>query len=80
MMFNNGSGMGWVMWPVMGSGALAFWLVVIVVIRSLLPERSTKDSSAPQTDPLTLLRESLARGEVSVEEYEQRRRILSDAH
>lgn len=77
MMWNNG--MGWGMWLVMGSGALAFWLVVILVIRSLLPDR-TKDNTARRTDPLTLLKEALARGEVSVEEYEQRRRILSDAH
>ena len=25
MMWNNGTGMGWGMWLVMGSGALAFW-------------------------------------------------------
>lgn len=62
-----------------GIGALAFWLVVILVIRSLLPDR-TKDNTAPRTDPLTLLKEALARGEVSVEEYEHRRRILSDIH
>jgi putative membrane protein len=68
------------MWLVMGSGTLAFWLVVILVIRSLLPDRHTKDSTPPRTDPLTLLKEALARGEVSVEEYEHRRRILSDIH
>lgn len=79
MMWNNGTGMGWGMWLVMGSGALAFWLVVILVICSLLPDR-TKDNTAPRTDPLTLLKEALARGEVSVEEYEHRRRILSDIH
>lgn len=78
MMWNNG--MGWGMWLVMGSGTLAFWLVVILVIRSLLPDRHTKDSTPPQTDPMTLLKEALARGEVSVEEYEHRRRILSDIH
>ncbi|MBK8867113.1 MAG: SHOCT domain-containing protein [Actinomycetales bacterium] len=79
MMWNNGTGMGWGMWLVMGSGALAFWLVVILVI-PLTAARPHEGQHGAATDPLTLLKEALARGEVSVEEYEHRRRILSDIH
>lgn len=79
MMWGNGTGMGWWMWLVMGGGALAFWIVIVLVIRALLPAARVRQESA-RPDPLTLLKESLARGEVSLEEYEQRRRLIVDGH
>ena len=79
MMWGNGTGMGWWMWLVMGGGALAFWVVIVLVIRALLPAGRVRQEST-RTDPLTLLKESLARGEVSLEEYEQRRRLIVDGH
>jgi len=71
--------MGWWMWLVMGGGALGFWVVIVLVIRALLPAGRVRQEST-RTDPLTLLKESLARGEVSLEEYEQRRRLIVDGH
>jgi putative membrane protein len=71
--------MGWWMWLVMGGGALGFWVVIVLVIRALLPAGRVRQEST-RTDPLNLLKESLARGEVSLEEYEQRRRLIVDGH
>jgi putative membrane protein len=51
----------------------------VLVIRALLPAGRVRQEST-RTDPLTLLKESLARGEVSLEEYEQRRRLIVDGH
>jgi len=81
MMWGNGYGMGWVMWMVMGVGTIAFWAVVVLVVRSLLPGRNPRqDTPAARPEPLTLLKEGLARGEVTPEEYEQRRRLIVDGH
>ena len=81
MMWNNGYGMGWGAWIVMGVGAIAFWAVVVVVVRSLLPGRNAhQDAAVARPDPLALLKERLARGEVTPEEYEQRRRLITDGH
>lgn len=80
MMWGNGFGMGWGMWLVMGGGTLAFWLVVVLAIRALLPGRDRTNPAGDRPDPLTLLKEGLARGEVTPEEYEQRRRLIVDGH
>lgn len=78
MMWGNGHAMGWLMWLILGVGTLAFWIVIILLVRALLPSRTQRVEAPPRPDPLTLLKESLARGDVSIEEYEQRRRLLSD--
>ena len=79
MMWGEGYWNGW-MWLVMGAGTLTFWVVVILVVRALLPTRGPQSSESPRPDALTLLKERLARGEVTPEEYEQRRRLLVDGH
>ena len=79
MMWGEGYWSGW-MWLVMGAGTLTFWVVVILVVRALLPTRGPQNSEPPRPDALTLLKERLARGEVTPEEYEQRRRLLVDGH
>ena len=82
MMWGNGSGngMGWGMWLFMGVGTLVFWLVVLAMVRSVLPARGGQDQGPAQPDPLTLLTEGRARGELTVEEYEARRRHIVDGH
>lgn len=78
MMWGNGNGMWW-MWLLMGGGTLAFWVVVVLVVRILLPTgRTSRDRGRPE--PLISLKEGLARGEVSLEEYELRRRLIVDGH
>ncbi|WP_068397280.1 SHOCT domain-containing protein [Kribbia dieselivorans] len=79
MMWGNGYEMGWWMWLVMGGGTLAFWIGVVLVIRALLPTAGGKPATA-RPDALTLLKEGLARGEMSTEEYELRRRLIVDGH
>ena len=79
MMWGEGYWNGW-MWLVMGAGTLTFWVVVILVVRALLPTRGPQSGAPPRPDALTLLKERLARGEVTPEEYEQRRRLLVDGH
>lgn len=77
MMWGDGYWSGW-MWLVMGAGTLTFWVLVILVVRALLPSRAPQTSEPQRPDALTLLKERLARGEVTPEEYEQRRRLLVD--
>ncbi|MBC7308475.1 MAG: SHOCT domain-containing protein [Tetrasphaera sp.] len=77
MMWGDGYWNGW-MWLVMGAGTLTFWVVVILVVRALLPNRGPQGSEPQRPDALTLLKERLARGEVTPEEYEQRRRLIVD--
>ena len=59
MMWGNGAGMGWWMWLVMGGGALAFWVVIVLVIRALLPagravnaQSKVKKSPSTSDDPM----------------------------
>lgn len=79
MMWGNGFGMGPGTWIFMGLGMIGFWILVIVVVRALLPKRPDSTTTMGP-DPLTLLAERLARGDISVEEFEQRRRLIVDGH
>ncbi|AKT50941.1 MULTISPECIES: SHOCT domain-containing protein [Actinomycetes] len=79
MMWGNGYGMTWWMWLAMGTGTLAFWVVIVLALRALLPGREKRDVTQ-RPDPLTLLKERLASGDVNPEEYEQRRRLIVDGH
>ena len=80
MTWGIGAGMGWWMWLVMGVGTLAFWAVIVLAVRVLLPGRAGQSGAPQRPEPLTLLKERLARGEVSPEEFEQRRRLIVDGH
>jgi putative membrane protein len=66
------------MWLVMTAFVLLFWVVVLLLIRAFLPVTRPGDQPAARPEPLTLLKERLARGEITPEEYEERRRILTD--
>ncbi|WP_131103850.1 SHOCT domain-containing protein [Ornithinimicrobium sufpigmenti] len=70
--------MGWGMWLLMAVSTVAFWGLVLLVVRALLdvPRGARPDSSAP----FLLLQERLARGELTPEQYEQHRRLLVDGH
>jgi len=64
----------WVMWVVMVVGTAAFWVAVFLAVRALYVGRT----SMPAPDPdrfreADLLGERLARGEITVREYEQLR-------
>ncbi len=78
-MWSSGFGIGPGMWLVMGLGTLAFWILVVVAVRALFPKRPGSLVQAGP-DPLTLLAERLAGGDISAAEYERRRRLLVDGH
>jgi putative membrane protein len=64
-------GMGWWGWLVM----VAFWaLVIVLIVWALRTSSSTRSTGA--TDPLRILDERFARGEIDSKEYEDRRAVL----
>jgi len=78
MMWSNGLGLGWGMWLAMGLGALTFWVVVAVLVKYLLGGQVLPTSKV--ADPLGLLEERLARGEITAEEYRTTRRLIANGH
>jgi putative membrane protein len=73
-MHNGDVGVGWMI--VMMLGMVLFWGLVVVGIVWLLREATGRGHHGPGGDPLEILDRRLAEGQVSVEEYEQRRKIL----
>lgn len=67
-------------WVVMGIGMLAFWVLVIALIVWLVRAWGPAHHHGPARPetPLEVLDRRLAEGATSIEEYEQRRRILSE--
>jgi putative membrane protein len=61
-------------WVWMASMTVLFWVVVIVGIVFLV--RNTRDHRDRRSTAHEILDERFARGEISVEEYEQRRKVL----
>lgn len=64
--------MGWGLFG--GLGMLLFWVAIIVLLVLLLRGRPPAQT---RPDPLDILKERFARGEIDKEEYEERRKILS---
>ena len=81
MMWWN-DGVGWGGWVVMSLTMVAFWAPVIVVVFAIF--RGDRDSrpqgTAGQHDPARILDERLARGEIDLEEYQDRQQALRAAH
>lgn len=78
MMDWYGSSMGWVGWTVMTLLMLAFWALVIVggvaLVRGL--RRGDQSRGQAPSQAQALLDERFARGELSPDEYSQRRQLL----
>lgn len=72
-------GAGW--WILMMLGMVVFWGLVIVGIVWVVRELAGRHEHGSSTDtsPLDLLDRRLAEGQISPDEYEERRRILSGA-
>lgn len=63
------------MWLGLAASVLAFWVIVVLAVCTLFPRQGSTDlDSGP--DALTLLDEGLARGDLSVDEYEKRRHLI----
>lgn len=62
---------GWGMWVVMIVGTAAFWAAVFLAVRALYSGRDTAGSPDPAAPwAADRLGERLARGEITVQEYE----------
>ncbi len=81
MMWWN-DGVGWGGWVVMTLTMLAFWsLVVFGVVAIFRGDREDRTTEvARERDPLQILDERFARGDIEGEEYRARRDELRAAH
>ena len=68
-------GTGWMI--VMMLGMIIFWGLVIVGIVWLLREGIGRSHQRAAADPFSILDRRFAEGQLSVEEYEQRKKTLS---
>jgi putative membrane protein len=66
------------MWLLMLAGTVGFWVLVALTVRALVG--GGRPTRRPTTDALAVLRERLARGEIGPEDFEHRRRLLTDGH
>jgi putative membrane protein len=66
------------MWLLMLAGTVGFWVLVALTVQALIGGGRPDPTPAP--DALAVLRERLARGEISPEDFEHRRRLLTDGH
>lgn len=75
-------GMDWWMWALMTFGTVGLWALVVLVVRDVFQGRPTQTQLPPRSssDPLRLLDDRLARGEITSEEYERARSLLAGAH
>ncbi|SEH16180.1 SHOCT domain-containing protein [Thermoleophilum album] len=68
-------------WIVMGIGMIVFWALVILgivwAVRTLSSGQGSAASNRPEPTAIEVLERRLAEGEISVEEYEQRRDVLT---
>jgi putative membrane protein len=67
-----GYGFGWVGWLIM----LAVWVLFVVGMVWLVRTLATPSGGGSDQNSRRILDERFARGELSVEEYEDRRRVL----
>jgi putative membrane protein len=70
--------MGWGWWVLMSVGMVAFWGLVIYGAVSLVRGTSNVPRHEPPEPPLAVLKHRLAAGEITVQEYEQRREALTE--
>lgn len=74
-------GAGWGGWLVMTVAMIAFWAMVIVAVVVLFRGSTGggRESSPPQ-DPMHILDQRFARGEIDEDEYHARSAVLRTSH
>jgi putative membrane protein len=74
----------WGGWITMTAGMLAFWALVFTVVIALTRGRRGDPSPWPGgpeiDDPIHVLDERLARGEIDLEDYQARSALLHEEH
>ena len=75
------NGMGWGGWVVMTLTMVAFWsLVVFGILAIFRSDRNDRTDPTTDRDPLQILGERFARGEIDADEYHARRDALNGSH
>ena len=70
-------GMGWAGWLVMVAGMVAFWGLVVWAVIAIFRSTQTPTGDRPgHRDPLGILEERFARGEIDESEYQARADVL----
>ncbi len=70
-------GMGWAGWLVMVAGMVAFWGLVVWAVIALFRNTQTPTGDGPgPRDPLGILEERFARGDIDETEYRTRADVL----
>ncbi len=70
----------WPLWLLLGLGTVGFWAIVAYGVGSLFGPDHRKGDTASGRRPLAELDEKLARGQISIDEYELQRRHLTQGH
>jgi putative membrane protein len=75
-------GVGWGGWILMTLAMVAFWaLVVFAVLALFRGDQSSHEPTAEHRDPMEILEERFARGEINEDEYHARHSVLrASAH
>jgi putative membrane protein len=70
-------GMGWGGWILMTAAMVVFWALVVFAVVAIFrgTQRST-ESAADRRDPMQILDERFARGEIDEDEYHARSSVL----
>ena len=77
----GGGGWGWGAWLAMALMMIIFWGGLAWIVVTLIQHtgtRSTRDEPAPSADPLRILHERFARGEIDDDDYRRRRDVLRE--
>ena len=69
-------GMGWGDWILMTLAMVAFWALVVFAVLALFRGAQRSGESTPDRDPMQILDERFARGEIDEEEYHARGSVL----
>lgn len=71
-------GVGWGGWIVMTLAMVAFWALVVFAVLALFrgTQRSGESTTTGRGDPMQILDERFARGEIDEDEYHARSSVL----
>ena len=73
-------GMAWGGWLVMLLGMVAFWGFVVWAVVMIFRDTRSGNAQPTDRDPLAILGERFARGEIDETEYQARAELLRAAH
>ena len=72
-------GAGWGGWILMTVAMVAFWALVILAIVAIFRDTHAPASTIGRRDPMQILDERFARGEIGEDEYHDRSSVLRAA-